>query len=113
MVVQTEAHVFIANFIHDANDEQLAAALGALSDVDFRRLAAAGLVAQSGVGPDTPPMSTTLPPPSSTPPALTSSLPASSLELQRGEMLQPGEIRGRPAPRPANPGRGRRGLPIG
>ena len=39
--VQTEAHVFIANFIHDANDEQLVAASGALSAIDFNRLAAA------------------------------------------------------------------------
>ena len=48
--VQTEAHVFIANFIHDANDEQLVAASGALSAIDFNRLAAAGLLAQHSVG---------------------------------------------------------------
>ena len=36
--VQTEAHVFIANFIHGANDEQLVAALESLSAAEFNRL---------------------------------------------------------------------------
>ena len=57
VAVQTEAHVFITNFIQGANDEQLAAALGALSAADpIRSLYVHAVLLVRDFADDEPPM---------------------------------------------------------